>query len=201
MSASLNAAVIEPLKGATPPDQQSRQMLTRALDQALASIDRNLAHFGDDFPAPSSTAGVYPAIGNIEWTNGFWTGMLWLAYEATGARRYRDVAERHVLSFHQRQAEKINVNHHDLGFLYSLSCVSAYKLTGSAVAAEAAMGAAHLLLERYQPRAGIIQAWGDLNDPEQSGRMIIDCNLNLPLLYWASEHSGCLLYTSDAADE
>ena len=79
MSASLNAAVIEPLKGATPPDQQSRQMLTRALDQALASIDRNLAHFGDDFPAPSSTAGVYPAIGNIEWTNGFWTGMLWLA--------------------------------------------------------------------------------------------------------------------------
>nr|WP_315220292.1 glycoside hydrolase family 88 protein [uncultured Duganella sp.] len=194
MSASLNAAVIEPLKGATPPDQQSRQMLTRALDQALASIDRNLAHFGDDFPAPSSTAGVYPAIGNIEWTNGFWTGMLWLAYETTGARRYRDAAERHVLGFHQRQAEKINVNHHDLGFLYSLSCVAAYKLTGSAVAAEAAMGAAHLLLERYQPRAGIIQAWGDLNDPEQSGRMIIDCNLNLPLLYWASEHSGDLRF-------
>jgi unsaturated chondroitin disaccharide hydrolase len=74
--------------------------------------------------------------------------------------------------------------------LYSLSCVSAYKLTGSAVAAEAAMGAARLLLERYQPRAGIIQAWGDLNDPEQAGRMIIDCNLNLPLLYWASDYSG-----------
>jgi unsaturated chondroitin disaccharide hydrolase len=45
-------------------------------------------------------------------------------------------------------------------------------------------------MERWQPRAGIIQAWGDLDDPEQSGRMIIDCNLNLPLLYWASEHSG-----------
>ena len=33
-----------------------------------------------------------------------------------------------------------------------------------------------------------------LIDPEQSGRMIIDCNLNLPLLYWASEHSGDLRF-------
>ncbi|MEO5932673.1 MAG: glycoside hydrolase family 88 protein, partial [Duganella sp.] len=163
MSLPLNSAVIEPLKGAAPPDAPNRQMLARALDQALAAIDRNLAHFGDDFPAPSSIAGVYPAIGNVEWTNGFWTGMLWLAYEATGVQRYRDAAERHVAGFHQRQAQRINVNHHDLGFLYSLSCVAAYKLTGSAVAAEAAMGAAGLLLERYQERAGIIQAWGDLN--------------------------------------
>jgi hypothetical protein len=38
-----------------------------------------------------------------EWTNGFWTGMLWLAYELTGAARYREAAERQVLSFHQRQ--------------------------------------------------------------------------------------------------
>lgn len=198
MSLPLNSAVIEPLRGATPPDASSRALLARALKQALAAIDRNLAHFGDDFPAPSSVGGVYPAIGNIEWTNGFWTGMLWLAYEATGAARYREAAERHVLGFHHRQAQRINVNHHDLGFLYSLSCVAAHKLTGSAIAAEAAMGAAALLLERYQPRAGIIQAWGDLNDPEQSGRMIIDCNLNLPLLYWASGHSGDLRYRQAA---
>jgi unsaturated chondroitin disaccharide hydrolase len=29
-----------------------------------------------------------------------------------------------------------------------------------------------------------------MNDPEQRGRMIIDCNLNLPLLYWASAQTG-----------
>jgi unsaturated chondroitin disaccharide hydrolase len=190
MSPSLNPAVIEPLKNASAPQREDQQMVAKALARALAAVDRNLAHFGDAFPAPSSVDGVYPAMGNDEWTNGFWTGMLWLAYEASGAPRYREAAERHVISFHQRQAERHNVNHHDLGFLYSLSCVSAYKLTGSAIAAEAAMGAARLLLERYQPRAGIIQAWGDLNDPEQSGRMIIDCNLNLPLLYWAGDYSG-----------
>jgi rhamnogalacturonyl hydrolase YesR len=194
MSASLNHAVIEPLASARLPEHWDGQcepaMLARAIEQALASIDRNLDHFGDDFPGPSSTDSLYPTIGNIEWTNGFWTGMLWLAYELTGAARYRKAAEAHVRSFHTRQQERINTNHHDLGFLYSLSCVAAYKLTGDSLAAEAALGAARLLMERYNPKAGIIQAWGDLNDPEQRGRMIIDCNLNLPLLYWASEFTG-----------
>lgn len=194
MSASLNNAVIEPLATGGLPlrwnGQRVPALLARAIEHALASVDRNLAHFGDDFPAPSSTASLYPTIGNIEWTNGFWTGMLWLAYELTGAERYRKAAEVHVRSFHARQKERINVNHHDLGFLYSLSCVAAHKLTGDPLAAEAAMGAARLLMERYNPLTGIIQAWGDLDDPEQSGRMIIDCNLNLPLLYWASDFSG-----------
>jgi unsaturated chondroitin disaccharide hydrolase len=184
---------MEALSGALPrhweaqPDQAALQ---QAIAHVLAAIDRNLEHFGADFPAPSSTGSVYPAMGNIEWTNGFWTGMLWLAYEVSGKPHYREAAEEHVRSFHARQAQRINTNHHDLGFLYSLSCIAAHKLTGSALAAEAAMGAARLLLERYMERAGIIQAWGDLNDPEQAGRMIIDCNLNLPLLYWAAEHSG-----------
>lgn len=194
MSVSLNNAVIEPLAQAALPlrwnGQRMPAMLARAIEHALASVDRNLAHFGDDFPAPSSTDSLYPTIGNVEWTNGFWTGMLWLAYELTGAERYRKAAEVHVRSFHTRQQERINVNHHDLGFLYSLSCVAAHKLTGDPLAAEAAMGAARLLMERYNPLTGIIQAWGDLDDPEQSGRMIIDCNLNLPLLYWASDFSG-----------
>jgi hypothetical protein len=193
MSTLLNNATLEPLAplpAVLAEAHADMSALQPAIDRALATIDRNLAYFGDDFPAPSSTGLVYPRIGNIEWTNGFWTGMLWLAYELTGAARYRDAASSQVRSFNARQRARIRTDHHDLGFLYSLSCVAGYKLTGDPVAAEAAMGAADLLLERYLPSAGIIQAWGELTDPEQAGRMIIDCNLNLPLLYWASEHSG-----------
>ena len=194
MSDILNQASAEPLaRGRLPQGwngRRERAMLDQAIAQALASIDRNLAHYGDDFPAPSTTGGIYPVIGNVEWTNGFWTGMLWLAYELTGFERYRTAAERHVKSFHARQLERHNTNHHDLGFLYSLSCVAGYKLTGDPVAAQAALGAARLLLERHDAKTGIIQAWGELTDPAQRGRMIIDCNLNLPLLYWASDFSG-----------
>ncbi len=194
MSPPLNSAKLEALASNRLPQHWNGEidqaLLKRATAQALLSVDRNLQHFGDAFPAPSSTRQVYPAIGNIEWTNGFWTGMLWLAYELSGAQHYRSAAERQVRSFHARQAGRVNTNHHDLGFLYSLSCVAAHRLTGDPLAAEAAMGAARQLLERFLPKAGIIQAWGELSDPAQQGRMIIDCNLNLPLLYWASDHSG-----------
>ena len=179
--------------------QLDARVIERSIEFILTRIDQNLAAFGDRFPAPSSVGGVYAPIDNVEWTNGFWTGMLWLAYEVTGDRHYLNAALAHVTSFKQRVENKINVDHHDLGFLYSLSCVSAYKLTGSDLAEEAALKAAALLLRRYLPEAGIIQAWGDLSDPAQRGRMIVDCNLNLPLLYWAAEMTGAIKYR-EAAD-
>jgi unsaturated chondroitin disaccharide hydrolase len=97
-----------------------------------------------------------------------------------------------------RAEKRLYTDTHDLGFLYSLSCVAAYKLTGNEDAKRTALLAADLLMERYFDKAGIIQAWGALDDPEQQGRMIIDCNLNLPLLYWASEVTGDSRY-ADAA--
>lgn len=164
--------------------------IERTTGTVLDRIERSLDMLGDRFPAPSSLDGVYSPIDNVEWTNGFWTGMLWLAYELTGALKFRTAAERHVESFAWRLQERINVDHHDLGFLYSLSCVAAHRLTGSELAQRTALEAAHVLLARFNSKAGIIQAWGDLRDPRQAGRMIIDCNLNLPLLYWAGQMSG-----------
>jgi hypothetical protein len=189
---TLHAVREEPLQHPLrwPPNQFDAALVERSIEFILTKIDQNLAIYGDRFPAPSSVGGVYTTIDNVEWTNGFWTGMLWLAYEVTGARHYLNAAQSHVTSFKQRVDSKTNVDHHDLGFLYTLSCVSACKLTGSDIAREAALQAAELLLCRYLPAAGIIQAWGDLSDPAQRGRMIIDCNLNLPLLYWATEITG-----------
>ena len=107
MTPPLNAAVLEPLNTGALPAHWNRGIDKAAIDRAIAraldGVDRNLAHFGDAFPMPSSQGGVYQAMDNTEWTNGFWTGMLWLAYELTGAARYRDAALRHVASFHARQ--------------------------------------------------------------------------------------------------
>lgn len=164
--------------------------LDEAIGRALARIDRALPQFVTAFPAPSSVDLVYPAIENVEWTNGFWTGMLWLAWELTGAARYLDAAEVQVGSFGERADKKIATAHHDLGFLYTPSACAAWRLVGSPTGRQAGLQAAQLLLDRFNPVAGVIQAWGDLNDPAESGRMIIDCNLNLPLLYWATSETG-----------
>jgi unsaturated chondroitin disaccharide hydrolase len=82
--------------------------------------------------------------------------------------------------------------------LYTLSCVAGHRLTANPEAKQIALQAADLLTTRYFPKAGIIQAWGNLNDPEQRGRMIIDCCMNLPLLYWASQVTGNPVYHETA---
>lgn len=161
-----------------------------AIGFVLRKIDANIVGFGDQFPAPVSKGNVFPLIPNNYWTTSFWTGMLWLAYDITGGRHYRAAAERHVESFRDRLSRRIETQTHDLGFLYILSCIAGYKLTHSAVARQTALEAAELLMTRYFDRAGIIQAWGNLHDPQERGRMIIDCCMNLPLLYWASQQTG-----------
>lgn len=164
--------------------------LDRQINAALALLDRMLPQFGDYFPAPSSESGTYAPIDNVEWTNGFWTGMLWLAWQMTGEARYRSVADKNVRSFATRIERLANVDHHDLGFLYTLSSCAGYQLTGDTLARSSGLEAARLLLKRFDPVAQVIQAWGDMKDPRQRGRMIIDCNLNVPLLYWAARETG-----------
>ena len=55
---------------------------------------------------------------------------------------------------------------------------------------DAALAAADHLMTRVLEPAGIIQAWGDLDDPRQRGRTIIDSLMNTPLLFWASQTTG-----------
>ena len=46
-----------------------------------------------------------------------------------------------------------------------------------------------MALKRYQPKGKFIQAWGSMDDA-QNYRFIVDCMLNIPLLFWASEVTG-----------
>ncbi|MCH6268974.1 glycoside hydrolase family 88 protein [Neobacillus citreus] len=186
--------MIQPISKYENPPAVDREFVEQAIEHVLAKIDQNLAVFTDKFPDSSSINQVYQPIDNVEWTASFWTGMLWLAYEYIGDDKYRIAAEKQVESFKERLEKRIEIDHHDLGFLYTLSCVSAFKLTGNEQAKETAIQAADLLITRYYDKAGIIQAWGNLHDPKQRGRMIIDCNMNLPLLYWASEVTGKPVY-------
>ncbi|MCD7035518.1 glycoside hydrolase family 88 protein [Metabacillus sp. GX 13764] len=180
-----------------------------AISAAVKKTEANLAKFTGLFPDDTTIGNVYhhrePQLpgqskgGNFGWTTSFWTGILWLSYELSGEEKFRKAAEEQVESFYKRIVEKEDCEHHDLGFLYTLSCVSAYKLTGSEKGREAALLAADHLMGRYFEKARIIQAWGNLDDPLQRGRIIIDCLMNLPLLYWASEETGISKYREAAA--
>ncbi len=168
----------------------TKEYCQNAIKLVLKKIDQNMEMFKDKYPAPASVNNIYPAIDNIDWTSSFWTGMLWLAYEVSGDEKYRKAAENQLISYQKRIDERICTDTHDLGFLYTLSCIAAFKLTDNEEAMRSALKAADLLMIRYFDKAGIIQAWGNLNDHGNRGRMIIDCCMNLPLLYWAAEMTG-----------
>lgn len=167
-----------------------QRWLREAIDDVIRQIDSMLPRFSTTFPAASAVDGRYPLVDKVDWTEGFWTGMLWLAWEVTGDDKYRVVAETLLDSFEERLDKLIKVDTHDLGFLYLLSCVNAWRLTGNLRARTLALRAAELLYHRFNTTAKVIQAWGDLNAPARQGRMIIDCNLNVPLLFWAANETG-----------
>lgn len=167
--------------------------IKKALEFCAKQVIRNLDEFTYAFQNAYSEDGFYRAIENNDWTTGFWTGEIWLAYEFCRDERLREAAEIQIDSFAERIGKKIEVDHHDMGFLYSPSCVAGYKLIGSKEGKEAAIAAADQLITRYHPVGEFIQAWGPMDAPGNY-RLIIDCLLNLPLLYWASEETGDARY-------
>lgn len=162
--------------------------MDQALDFSSNQIINNLPEFTYKFQNAYSEDGFYKPIENDYWTTGFWTGELWLAYECCKDKRIKEAALIQVDSFLNRINKKIEVDHHDMGFLYSPSCVAAFKLVGSEKAKEAAIKAADQLITRFHPVGEFIQAWGTMDEADNY-RLIIDCLLNLPLLYWATEET------------
>ena len=175
----------------------TREEVTAAMDRMADQVRCNMEYFGTRFPSSATRNQTYEVIDNIEWTDGFWTGLLWLCYEYTGDDAFKNLALKNVDSFLNRVEKRIELDHHDLGFLYSLSCVAGYKLTGSAEGRKAGLLAADKLMERFQEKGGFIQAWGELG-ARDNYRLIIDCLLNIPLLHWAFLETGNPVYRNAA---
>ena len=168
-----------------------------ALENAIAIIRRNLPDYTYRCKDTNSTGGIYKAIENNEWTTGFWPGELWLAYLESDDELFAHAAGIFTESFLDRIKKRIAVDHHDMGFLYTPSCVAAWMIKKDAHAREAALLAADNLVSRFQEKGEFIQAWGKMG-ADDNYRYIIDCLLNLPLLYWAEKETGKQLYRTIA---
>ena len=171
----------------------SREEAGEILQSCICRIIESLKVMQDGFPGPASVNGVYRKGENRGWTTGFYTGEVWLAWENAKDAPLKDelyrAAMTQVGSFLDRINRLEDVDHHDMGFLYSPSCVAAYKETGSVEGREAALKAADQLIRRFQEKGEFLQAWGEMGAVDNY-RFIVDCLLNLPLLYWASNETG-----------
>ena len=136
-----------------------------------------------DFIPYTTNDGKYvpsPQEGVTWWTNGFYGGMMWIMYNATKKEEYKEAAE-HQEKLLNEAWKNYDGLHHDVGFMWGLASKPNYILNGNRDSRAKSLYAANFLMARLNIRGGYIQAWP--GRPEYS---IIDCMLNIPILYWAS---------------
>ncbi len=163
-------------------------LLQAAVTGSIQRIQRHQGAFGHRFPSVGD-GDRYRVADNNHWLAGFWTGLLWLVYSATGDEEAKVRAASLLPSFAERLDKQIHITH-DLGFLYTLSARAQWEITGDIAARDLALRAAQELATRYRPKGQYIQAWGRVGDPVEGGRAIIDTMMNLPLLLWAWQQTG-----------
>lgn len=167
---------------------------------------------GDYFALPSSS--LRPVEHIFCWTPSFFTGMALLA----GQQNADFAPVRWVESLYEPYRRKVfdtpADTMHDLGFMYTLYSTFCWKLTGDEKMRELSVRAAEVLAHRFVPNGGYLRAWGRMDDsipdyiePElrkdnffahSQGLAIIDCMMNIPLLFWAGKETGDPFFTNVA---
>ncbi|HLP77607.1 MAG TPA: glycoside hydrolase family 88 protein, partial [Candidatus Paceibacterota bacterium] len=182
--------------GADRASMETKQKLERAFDVCVRKTRANIKRLADE---PKSAAlavdGNYFAflegffeIGN--WTSSFFTGMALIAWQQTEDEYFLQQTLRLAEPYREKACVRFLDMHHDAGFLYSLYSVAFYRLTGEKQHREVALAAAKALAQRFVSKGNFIRAWGRLDTTEFDDMAIIDCLMNLPLLFWASRETG-----------
>jgi unsaturated chondroitin disaccharide hydrolase len=166
-------------------NEMNKSWVEQALLSCKEKVLRNSERIGASFPHVSQN-GAYDSTLPSWWTAGFWPGLLWLTYQYSGESQLKDVAMEceALLAVNFRTYHGLD---HDIGFIYSLSSVAQFKLTGDEGARTNALHAANLLAGRFNLRGRYIRAWQNWGEKNNADSAIIDCLMNLPILYWASE--------------
>ncbi len=119
------------------------------------------------------------------WTNGFWAGLLWQLY----AYRQNDFLRLAAEGIERKLDRNLMTAHgmdHDSGFRWLMTSGADYRITKSEKSRNRLLLAASDLAGRFNPAGNFIRAWND-DGGKNAGWAIIDCMMNLPLLYFASE--------------
>lgn len=166
-----------------------------ALDYCLAQTERSLRQLAPyDFNlsprniAPGDSVWKQCPVSKELWTEGFWPGILWYAYEYSNDEKIREAAEGYTeaLGFLSR----IPAYDHDLGFIIFCSYGNAYRLTGNPEYRQVIVETAERIAELYNPKVGTILSWPREVPAFGGHNTIMDNMINLETLFWASENGG-----------
>lgn len=166
-------------------DEQTREWAKETYKKIERKMSAQCDRIGSKIPYIAEN-GVYredkAETDIVWWTNGFWSGMLWQMFHATGEEKYKTAAEG-VEEKLDKAFDLYTGLHHDVGFMWLHSAVADYRITQNERSRARGLHAAHLLAGRYNPRGRFIRSW----NRDRSGWVIVDSMMNIPLLYWAKD--------------
>ncbi len=165
--------------------EENRSWINETWDKIDTKLQKVAPKTMNKFPYTTNN-GEYNSAEPHWWTNGFWPGMMWLMYKDTGREIYRQAAE-NTEEMLDTALHSFDGLHHDVGFMWDISAGVNYRLTGNEKSKSRMLLASSMLSSRFNLKGGYIRAWNDWSEETTNiGWTIVDCMMNIPLLYRAS---------------
>jgi unsaturated chondroitin disaccharide hydrolase len=123
---------------------------------------------------------------STDWCSGFFAGCLWLMYQHTNDKKWKDEAEKYTVLLSDQQW---NLRTHDMGFKMYSSFGNGLRLTKNKSYRDILIQSAKTLITRYNEKVGCLRSW-DHNQDKWQFPVIIDNMMNLELLFWATRETG-----------
>lgn len=166
--------------------KEMRAVIDKGLDAATVQSKKmaeSLIDQNDKLPRTIGKRNVFTTSNAGAWTSGFFPGVLWYLYEASGDDSLKQYAENYTKRV---EKEQFTTNNHDVGFILYCSFGNGWRLTGNDDYKKVLLQGAQSLSTRFNPTVGCIKSW---NRKPWQYPVIIDNMMNLELLLWASQNS------------
>ena len=152
-------------------DKKMSKVAVRSRGKLPDGVDEHGVHLSNHETKPNG------------WTTGFFGGLCAMLYDYTKNEDYLKTLESNEKLL-DKAFEIIDGLGHDVGFMWYPISGAKYRITGDPKSKMRLFYAASILMGRFVPGGNFIRVW---NGEGTENWTIIDCLMNLPLLYWASE--------------
>ena len=173
---------------------ENRAWVEETFKKVEAKMSRVTLRSRDKLADGVDADGVHKSVPAAAWTSGFWGGLNVLLYNYTKNEEYLKTARRSEELLDEALMDFCGL-YHDVGFMWHILSGALYRLTSDKKSMNRNLHMAANLASRFvryeDVPGGFIRAWNqEWQGIPVENLSIIDCLMNLPILYWASDLIG-----------
>jgi len=160
------------------------ELLLKIIDHKIDWLVEDGKILKGKFPYATIENGSWFLTDGGYWSDGFWPGILWTAYEVTKKEKYKQWADEwtRAIKFTDKESDDIR----SIRFYYSHA--RAYELTRDEFFRNNALKAAEFMASRFNEVGGFIEVGNSDDDKPELETIKIDSIRLLPLLWFAYEN-------------